>query len=72
MNQPLSEYIKNKTIRMNLAWRYNGATNEKGYILAGVCLASEEHIKQMYPVGAKVTLWNDNYKGDNPDGRHIK
>lgn len=71
MKQPLSEYIKNKTIRMNLPWRYNGTTNEKGYILAGVCLASEEHIKQMYPIGERITLWNNNHKGDNPDKTKI-
>ncbi len=71
MNQPLSEYLKNKTIRTNLPWRYNGVTNDKGYVLAGVCLASEDHVKQMYPIGDKVVLWNFNHKGPNPDKTRI-
>ncbi len=72
MSQPLSEYLRNKDIRINLPFRYNGGTNEKGYILAGVCIASEEHIKTMYPLSDKVKLWNANEKGDNPDKTHVR
>ncbi len=71
MNQPIQEYLKNKAARINLPFRYNGTSNEKGYILAGVCLASEEHVNKMYPLGAKVTLWDFNDKGPNPDKTHI-
>lgn len=67
MSQPLTEYLKNKDIRKNLTYRYNGATGKSGYILAGSCLMSEESIKEMYPLSDKLILWHSNHKGDNPD-----
>lgn len=67
MKQTLSEYLRNKEIRMNLPWRYIGETGQAGYLLANGVLQSEEHIKQMYPTLERITLWNHDNKGPNPD-----
>lgn len=72
MKQPLSEYLKNKTIRTNLPWRYIGKTGQTGYLLANGVLQSEDHVKEMYPVMGKVTLWNHDHKGPNPDKTWIE
>lgn len=64
--QPLAEYLKNKSIRANL--RYLRTPKERGYVLANGVIVSEEMINEMYPITqGKVTLWNYNQKGQNPD-----
>jgi len=71
MTQPLKEYLKNKEIRQNLPFHYNGNTDQKGYWLSEGVLMSESNIHEMYPLGSKITLWNYNQKGDNPDRTRI-
>jgi len=71
MTQPLKEYLKNKEARTNLAWHFNGNTEQSGYILSNGVLMSEDTIHEMYPLGSKITLWNYNQKGDNPDRTRI-
>jgi hypothetical protein len=68
MSQHILSYLENKAIRDNLPYRYNGETNEGHYILFGLPV-SKENIDQLYPLSnEKLTLWNTNHKGDNPDG----
>ena len=71
MTQPLKEYLKNKEIRQNLPFHYNGSTDQRGYLLAEGILISEENVHEMYPLGSKITLWNWDNKGDNPDSTSL-
>lgn len=73
MNQPLSEYLRNKEIRNRLRFIYNAITGESGYELQPGVLLSKETVFEMYPVSeGKVILWNFNSKGENPDRTHVK
>jgi len=71
MNQPLSEYLKNKEIRNNLPYRYLGYAGMGFYFMNGEAL-SQEDIERLLPIKAKVTLWNAQNKGPNPDKTHIR
>lgn len=71
MNQPIAEYLRNKEVRANMPFRFNGATGEKGYLLTADILMREESLHEMYPLGDKITLWNFNDKGDNPDKKRV-
>lgn len=70
MNQPLNEYLKNKEIRDNmpftyLGWMGTGFYSDKDNVL------SHEDLTKAYPLGEKVTLWNYNPKGENPDRKRV-
>lgn len=68
--QPLSEYLRNKSIRANL--RYLCNLNERGYVLTSGVIISEETVNEMYPITQdKIILWNFNAKGENPDKTRI-
>ena len=71
MNQPIQEYLRNKEAIKNTPWRYSGKTQQSGYLLGNGVLASEEHIKENYPLGEKVTLWDFKPKGENPDRTRV-
>lgn len=71
MNQPLNEYLKNKEIRHNMPYHFNGATGNKGYMLTTETIMSDESINEMFPLGEKVTLWDFNNKGENPDKKRV-
>ncbi len=73
MNQPLSEYLRNKEIRNNLRYICNAITGDEGYELQPGILVSKETVFAMYPISdGKLILWNFNQKGDNPDGTHVR
>lgn len=65
MNQPLSEYLKNKEIRNNM--RYTCNPQRQGYVILEHCIISDEEVNEMLPLREKVLLWNHNNKGQNPD-----
>ena len=71
MNQPIQDYLRNKEARRNMPFHFNGATGQKGYLVESGILASEEHLNELYPLGEKVTLWNHNDKGSNPDKKRV-
>ena len=71
MTQTLAEYLINKEIRQNTTYHYNGVTGHKGYLVEPGILVSDEHLNKLYPLGSKVTLWNFNEKGDNPDRKRV-
>jgi len=71
MNQPLNEYLRNKEARRNTPWRYIGETKQGGYLIEDGVLASDDHLNKLYPLGEKVTLWDFNPKGDNPDKKRV-
>lgn len=71
MNQPISEYLRNKEARTNATFHYNGVTGEKGYLLTADVIMREEALHEMFPLGEKITLWNFYEKGENPDGTHV-
>jgi hypothetical protein len=68
--QPLSEYLRNKEIRNSLPYRYLGYAGTGFYFMDGEAL-SHEDIERLLPIKAKVTLWNFNPKGPNPDRTRI-
>lgn len=73
MNQPLSEYLRNKEIRNSLRFIHNAITGESGYELQPGVLLSPDAIYEMYPMAeGKLQLWNSNHKGENPDGTHVR
>jgi hypothetical protein len=71
MSQSISEYINNKQARLLSPWRYIGSTGQSGYLLDNGILASDEHIKEMYPISDKLEFWDFYHKGDNPDKTRI-
>lgn len=71
MNQDIKDYLRNKAARTNMPWRYIGETGKTGYILAGVVLTSEQAVKEMFPMGEKITFWNFIEKGENPDKKRL-
>lgn len=69
MNQPLSEYLRNKDIRNNSHYRIS--PEGVGYVLEDNKVLKESVVFERYPLGSKITLWNYNPKGQNPDGTRV-
>jgi hypothetical protein len=70
MNQPIQEYLRNKEAREQmpytyLGWMGTGFYSDKDNVL------SHEDLAKTYPLGEKVTLWNHNDKGSNPDKKRV-
>lgn len=70
MNQPLTDYLRNKEIIKNLRYIFS-PVGFSGYELEPGVLVSEDIIKEMYPLGSKIMLWNSIHKGENPDGTRV-
>lgn len=69
MNQPLSEYLRNKEKQEQTFFSIkNGLQN---YYPRATPIPKQEY-ENWYPIAAKVTLWNYENKGDNPDKTHVK
>jgi len=48
-----------------LGWLQTGFYSDKENVL------SPEELAKQYPLGEKVTLWDFNPKGDNPDKKRV-
>jgi hypothetical protein len=70
MNQPLNEYLRNKEARYQMSYTYLGWLQTGFYSDKENVLSPEELAKQ-YPLGEKVTLWDFNEKGPNPDKKRV-
>ncbi len=69
MSQPIQEYLKNKAIQEQTFFSIkNGQQN---YYPRVTPIPKNEY-ENWYPMEAKVSLWNNNPKGDNPDKTHVR
>jgi hypothetical protein len=68
MNQPIQEYLRNKH---KLEQTFFNITNGVGNYYPRVTPIPKKEYEDWYPLGGKVTLWNFNEKGPNPDKKRV-
>jgi hypothetical protein len=70
MNQPIQEYLRNKEAREQMPYTYLGWMGT-GFYSDKENVLSHEDLTRTYPLGDKVTLWDFNNKGENPDRKRV-
>lgn len=70
MTQPIQEYLRNKEAREQMPYTYLGWMGT-GFYSDKENVLSHEDLTRAYPLGEKVTLWDFNNKGENPDRKRV-
>lgn len=70
MNQPLSEYLSHKQKQETASFKIKNGDGI--YFPDTPNPIPKKDYEKTCPIGAKVTLWNNLHKGDNPDKTHVK